>query len=205
MKKPECDLSLLLGDCLARRRKIAAKVTERCRTLLWGRSELLLYVNLKLPFHSAQSTRRSCSVCNSFSSLSQRVKQPTIVLAASHFRVLLSHFSKEAPDWCWFSQHTHWHCNWVKQKEPKIDCSLLQDLSCSAPPVAMLLCLNIGSQLCRVNTRRWYSREKGQPTRERNTNGSGAYLHVNVWFMFSLSLSGRSLLLKAKHLSTGET
>lgn len=46
---------------------IAAKVTERCRKLSWGRPELFLYVNLNLPFRSPHSMRRFCSVCNSFS------------------------------------------------------------------------------------------------------------------------------------------
>lgn len=47
--------------------RIPAKVTERCRVLSWGRPELLLHVNLDLPFHSLRSMRRTFPVYNSFS------------------------------------------------------------------------------------------------------------------------------------------
>lgn len=40
---------------------------QKCCTLSQGRPELLLHVNMNLLFYSAHSSRRSCSLCNSFS------------------------------------------------------------------------------------------------------------------------------------------
>lgn len=53
---------------------IAAKVTERCRTLSWGMPELLLYVHRNLPFHL-------CAPCVIY------FLPVSLVLAALHFYV----------------------------------------------------------------------------------------------------------------------
>ena len=172
-----------------------------------GRPELLLHVNPNLPFPFSCSSGTSFSLCYSFFSLSLSIKQPDIVLAASHYRVCIAAvplFKAGGITWLVLVQSAQTGSviglNKRAQNRP-------QPVP-SGPLLFLLLpCMEtsalIPTEDPRINTSCWYSWEKGQPTREQDTNGScssGAYLHVIYFLMFSLREEFRP-----KHLSTAET
>lgn len=131
-------------------------------------------------------------------------KQPAIALLASHFHVhslaVAPVFKGDTSPYGGGSVSTLWHCNWVKQKAPKIDCSLLLQLLC----LKTQLWFSTGSKTqASTNPDDIHKRKASHPGRRIQMAAIQSSLlayECLIYFDAGLSLG----VLMAKHLSSQE-